>query len=165
MDFEPVWGTPEKTQWSTNKTLAAVGVAVALAAVGGVVIYAADSGGANSAGPGGAGGAGAPWGRPGRTGAAGGPGRGPDAVPGALHGDFVVPDGNGGFATEVTQTGTVSDISDTAITAKSADGFTRTYVITTDTREGPSLNPGDTASIRARLTNGTATAVMIGPAP
>ena len=72
------------------------------------------------------------------------------SVPTALHGQFVVSDGHGGFTTELTQTGTVTDITDTAITARSDDGFTQTYVVTTDTRQARTpVQTGDTATIRA----------------
>lgn len=54
---EPVWGAPSDApaQWSRNKTLAAVGIAVVLAGGGAAVIHAADSGrsGPGFGGPGG----------------------------------------------------------------------------------------------------------------
>lgn len=73
-------------------------------------------------------------------------------------------DGHGGFTTELTQTGTVTDISDASITARSQDGYTQTYVITTDTRQGRTpVRAGDTATIRAVTGNGTNTATVISP--
>src|SRR3981081_2904206 len=47
----------------------------------------------------------------------------------SLHGEFVVPDGAGGYTTVLTQTGTVTAISPTSITVRSEDGFSQTYVI------------------------------------
>jgi hypothetical protein len=164
---EQTWGAPpaadapQPAQWSTRKTLAAVGIAAVLAAGGAAVIYAADSGGA-AGGPGAGGpgfGGGSNFG-----GGPGGPGGSSANLPTALHGRFVVSDGHGGFTTELTQTGTVTGVSDTAISARSDDGFTQTYVITTDTRMGHQpVQAGDTATIRAVDTNGTATAKAVSP--
>jgi hypothetical protein len=52
----------------------------------------------------------------------GGPG-GQSMLANSLHGEYVVSDGNGGYTTELTQTGTVTAISSTALTAKSDDGY------------------------------------------
>ena len=151
---EHIWGAPQTdpAQWSRKKTLAAVGVAVLLAAGGAAVIHAADAP-SDRGGP--------TWG----PGPGFGPG-GPDSadLPVALHGQFVVSDGHGGFTTELTQTGTVTDVSDTSITARSADGFTQTYAITAQTRQGrPPARSGDTATIRAVSVAGTSTATAISP--
>ncbi|CAN5766838.1 hypothetical protein BH09ACT7_BH09ACT7_34990 [soil metagenome] len=161
---EPVWGAPpdQPAHWSRNKSLAAVGMAAVLAGCGAAVIYAADTGSSNS-------GFGGPGGGPGGMGF-GGPG-GPGAGAGAqgapadsLHGEFVVSDGHGGYTTELTQTGAVTSISDTAITARSADGFTRTYLIDADTRKGRApMQAGDTTTIRAVTTDGNTTATVITP--
>ncbi|WP_199254440.1 hypothetical protein [Mycolicibacterium mengxianglii] len=164
---EHVWGAPqpEPAHWSMNKTVAAVGIAVVLAGAGAAVIYAAagstDHAGSGFGGPpGGPGGFGGPGGPPGGPG-----GFGPADAPAALHGEFVVPDGRGGYATELTQTGIVTDISDTSVTARSEDGFTQTYVITTDTRQGRTrVEAGDTATIRAVTADGTKTATVISDA-
>jgi len=48
---------------------------------------------------------------------------------GALHGELVVPDGNGGYKTVVVQRGKTTSVSDTSITVKSDDGFTQTYAV------------------------------------
>jgi hypothetical protein len=159
---EPVWGAPltEPAHWSRNKTLAAVGIAVVLAGCGAAVIYAADTGSAGSGfgGPGGPGG-GMDFGG---FGGPGGPGG--QAGSDSLHGEFVVSDGHGGYTTELTQTGKVTEISATAVTARSDDGFTRTYLIATDTRQGREpVHPGDTATIRAVTSDGTTTATTITP--
>ncbi|MBI3215469.1 MAG: hypothetical protein HYZ38_16715 [Mycobacterium sp.] len=156
---EPAWGTPptEPAHWSRNKTLAAVGIAAVLAGVGTAVIYAADGGGER-------GGGGPGWGPP------GGPGAGPDGfgasgdMSSALHGQFVVSDGHGGYRTELTQIGTVTDISGTAVTARSDDGFTQTYVIDTETRKSPQpIKAGDKATIRAVTQDGVNTAKTLSP--
>lgn len=146
---EQVWGAPqaESAHWSVKKTLAAVGIAIVLAGAGAAVIYAA--GGSTEQSARGFGG-----GPPGGMGGPGGPGAmGPGSSIGtsdALHGEFVIADGRGGYATELSQTGVVTAVSDASITARSEDGFTQTYVITADTRQGRTeLEQGDTASIRA----------------
>lgn len=158
---EPVWGSPaaEPAHWSRNKTLAAVGIAVVLAAGGAAVIHAA-AGGSGAGGPGGPGFGGPPPGFGGPNGAPNGPAGSVDA----LHGVFVVPDGHGGFDTELTQTGTVTAVTDTAITARSDDGFTQTYVIDADTRNGHSaVHAGERATIRAVQRGGANTATVISP--
>ena len=156
---EQTWGAPAPEpatpHWSIKKTLAAVGIAAVLAAGGAVVIHAASGGGGTEGrgGPGFGGGQGF-----------GGGGPGGARLPASLHGEFVVSDGHGGFTTELTQTGTVTDISDTSITARSQDGYTQTYVITTDTRQGRTpVHAGDPAAIRAVAGNGTNTATVISP--
>ncbi len=49
--------------------------------------------------------------------------------PGSLHGEYVVADGHGGFSTLVSQTGRITAISATSVTARSDDGFVQTYAI------------------------------------
>jgi hypothetical protein len=165
---EPAWGAPRPHRgWSGRQTLAAVGVAAVIAAVGGAAIFAATSGGSNDIsggwhgrGPGGPG--------------PGGPGRW-SALAGALHGEFVVPDGNGAYTTVLTQTGVLTAVSDTSITAKSADGFTQIYTIAPGSRAANTqLAVNDTVTIRANVTNNAATAATVtegddpgpgGPAP
>ncbi|GAA4003814.1 hypothetical protein GCM10022247_25930 [Allokutzneria multivorans] len=116
---EPGWGgpQPEPTRtWSARKTAVAAAIAVGIAVAGGVTIYAV--GGetpAASQGPGGRG--------PMMFGPGGGP------VRESLHGEFVVSDGKGGYKTERTQTGSVTEVSATSITAKSADGYTQVYTV------------------------------------
>lgn len=161
---EPVWGAPaaESAQWSRNKTVAAVGIAVVLAAGGAAVIHAA-GGGSGAGGPGGGPGWGPPPGGPGGFGGPGAPG-GPAGSSVALHGVFVVSDGHGGFTTELTQNGTLTTVTDTSVTARSEDGFTQTYVVTTDTRTGRSaLHAGEKATIRAVQRDGANTATVISP--
>jgi hypothetical protein len=155
---DPVWGAPqtEPAHWSLKKTLAAVGIAAVLAGAGAAVIYAA-SGSTEQSGRGFGGPPGGMGGPPGAMGGAG--------TSDSLHGEFVTSDGRGGFATEITQTGTVTEISDASITARSEDGFTQTYLITADTRQSRTeIKQGDTASIRAVAGAGTNTATVISAA-
>ncbi len=135
-----------RTRFSARQTLAAVGIAAVIAAFGAAAIYAAtdvDSHNMGTHGPGPAG------------------MRGP-APAAALHGEFVVPDGHGGYTTELTQTGVVTAVSGGSVTAKSEDGFTQTYAIPPGT---PAANsqpaPNDTVTIRATLQDGTATATAV----
>src|ERR1700730_6716369 len=52
---------------------------------------------------------------------------------GALHGEFVVPRSGGGYQTDDMQRGSVTAVSTSSITVKSADGFTKTYQVTSST--------------------------------
>ncbi|WP_227983773.1 hypothetical protein [Nocardia spumae] len=155
---EHTWGGPQTAPpatWSTKKSLAAVGIAAVIAAAGGGIVYAAThSGGSEHGGPGGG---------PGMSMSGGHNGFGPggmDATGPSLHGQFVVSDGKGGYTTELTQTGTVTAVSDTSITAKSADDFSRTYTIS-DRTQRAEVKVGDTVRIQGTEANGTATAVAI----
>ncbi|MCC3315322.1 hypothetical protein [Nocardia africana] len=154
---EHTWGAPQTqpaATWSAKKSLAAVGIAAVIAAAGGGVVYAAThSGGSEHGGPGGPG---TSWGGGHNTAGPGGMG-----MPGSsLHGQFVISDGNGGYTTEITQTGTVTAVSDTSITARSADNFTQTYTISAATRHSE-VKVGDTVRIQGTEANGTATATAI----
>ncbi|MBK5305593.1 MAG: hypothetical protein JJD92_02785 [Frankiaceae bacterium] len=83
---------------------------------------------------------------------------------GALHGEFVVPDGNGGYRTVRTQRGDVTAVSSTSLTVKSEDGYTKTYVLTPSTvvvagRDGiGTVKKGETVAVMATVSGGTATA-------
>lgn len=98
---------------------------------------------------------------PGHGGMMGGP------LGGAVRGEFVVPDGQGGFRTVDTQRGTVTAVSPTSITVKSADGTSKTYAVTANTlvnaaRDGIStVKNGDTVALMAVVTNGTSTVVRL----
>ena len=152
---EPSWGAPRPDRgWSGRQALAAVGVAAVIAAFGGAAIYAATSDGSNDVGR--------SWqGRgPGGSGP-GGPGRW--SLPAAaLHGEFVMPDGNGAYTTVLTQSGVLTAVSDTSVTAKSADGFTQIYTIAPGSRAANTqLAVNDTVTIRANVTNNAATATTV----
>ncbi|NMN99227.1 hypothetical protein [Antrihabitans stalactiti] len=161
---EHPWGTPQsapESAWSAKKILAAVGIAGAVAVAGGGVIYAASNSSENNGGPGNS-----PFGAgpgmnmnssemtaPNTVGLSGTP----------LHGEFVVAGENGGYRTELVQTGTVTAVSDTAVTAKSSDDFTQTYTLA-DTSNIAVLKVVDTVSIQGTESDGAVTAVTITPA-
>lgn len=100
--------------------------------------------------------------RPGRH----GPGK--FGARGALHGEFVVPDGSGGFRTMVVQRGEVTAVSKTEITVVSEDKFSTTYAVTADTlvnaaRDGiATIKKGATVHVAATKNGDKATAVHIG---
>ena len=137
------WGAPpppaDRPRWSVRRTVIAVAVALGIAAAGGVAIYAASGSTADQqAGPG------------------GGPGgmrmNGP-VVGGPLgesdHGEF--------------QNGEVTELSDTSITVESDDGYTRTYVIDSDTVRADDVEKGDDVTVVATTSeDDEATATMIG---
>jgi hypothetical protein len=97
-----------------------------------------------------------------------GPGKdmGGPGMRGAVHGEFVVPDGTG-WKTVAMQRGVVTAVSKTAITVKSEDGYSKTYVVTADTmvnaaRDGiGSIKNGEDVAVVAEVKSGTATAVDI----
>jgi hypothetical protein len=121
----------------TVALLAAGATGVALAADNGTATPTPGSSGSPSAGPEG--------GRQGPLGdhdgdRRGGPGRpgfgGPGmlGLMGAVHGEVVVPKQGGGYETLLMQRGTVTSVSSSAISVKSADGFTATYDVTGSTQ-------------------------------
>jgi hypothetical protein len=121
--------------WGIRGTLAAVGVAALIAGFGGAAIYAATGGDAHFMGMHGPQGPHGPDG-PGGPGGPGGldpfhnAGSNASADPAAaLHGEFVVSDGKGGYTTALSQTGTITAIDPKSVTARSADGYVQTYVI------------------------------------
>lgn len=85
----------------------------------------------------------------------------------ALHGEFVVPRSGGGYQTDDIQRGRVTAVSTSSITVKSADGFTKTYQVTSSTlvdaqRDGiGSVKDGHQVFVLARVSGGTATATSI----
>ncbi|AQT83146.1 hypothetical protein B1R94_26970 [Mycolicibacterium litorale] len=146
-----MWGAPadHPPTWSTRTTLAAVGIAAALAAVGGVVVYAS-TGAGHDGGPGHMGGP-PGWG-------------GPGGFQRTVHGENVVSDGEGGFTTELTQTGAVTAATATSVSVRSEDGYSQTYVLDADTRKPPQpLSNGDQVSVRATEKGGAATATAVLP--
>jgi hypothetical protein len=163
MTTEPIGPSPRR--WGLRETAAAVGVAVVIAAIGGAAIYAATEGSSHSFGAPhqavGQGG-GMPAGPGGQHGSGGGPG--PAAVGStSLHGEFVVPDGAGGYTTVLTQTGTVTAISPTSITVRSEDGFSQTYVMpNTAGNAGAPFAMDDRVVVRATRNGQTATVTNIG---
>jgi hypothetical protein len=86
---------------------------------------------------------------------------------GALHGEFVVPDGNGGYRTVQTQRGVVTAVSSTSLSVKSEDGFTKTYVLTPSTmvnagRDGiATVAKDEEVAVVANVAGGTSTAIDV----
>ncbi|MEU0536269.1 hypothetical protein [Amycolatopsis tolypomycina] len=148
---DQTWGaTPApapKPAWSPGRKIAAGAVAAVIVAGGGAAVWAASSSAATEtqAGPGGM--TGGPGGLPG------------GGLGGALHGEYVASDGNGGYVTKIMQTGEVTELSATSLTAKSDDGFSKTYTITSAQATG--LATGDTVTVVATESGSTATATSV----
>jgi hypothetical protein len=100
----------------------------------------------------------------GRFGGFGGPGYGFGNI---LHGQFTAPKAGGGYQTVDVQRGTVTAVSSSSITVKSADGYSATYAVTSLTEvdaqaDGIStVKVGDTVSVTATVSAGKATAASI----
>jgi hypothetical protein len=156
---QPGWGAPKAKpaqRWSGGKTAAAVAIAAGVAGVGGAVIWVGSGSNAATTTAQALGGTGAPGGQ-----------GGPATLSGALHGRYVVSDGNGGYTTELMQVGKVTAISATSLTATSADGFSQTYTIDAATATGNgstsigSVATGKTVTVVAKTTGDTATAESV----
>jgi hypothetical protein len=86
---------------------------------------------------------------------------------GAVHGQFVAPKSGGGYQTIDTQRGSVTAVSATSITVKSADGFVKTYQVVSSTnvdaqRNGiAAVKTGHQVAVTATVSGSTATAVSI----
>lgn len=84
---------------------------------------------------------------------------------GAVRGEFVVPDGKGGWRTVQVQRGVASAVTATSMTVTSADGAAKTYLLTKDTKvragRGGTVASGDVVVVRATVTGGTATATHV----
>ena len=162
------WGdpaaTPPRKGWSGRKTAIAAGIAVVIAAGGGAAIWAGTSSADNSAqqGPGGFGGPGG-GGQFRGQGPGGGFGGGMAALRDALHGDFVVANGSGGYTTERLQTGDVTELSADSVTLTSKDGYKQTYTIDSSTQKTGDVKTGDTnITVVAKVDGQTATATSLG---
>jgi hypothetical protein len=89
-----------------------------------------------------------------------------NAIPGLLHGQFVVRK-PGGYQTLDVQSGQVTAVSGISITLRSTDGFTRSYVVagTTIVEAGhggiESVRVGDQVSVEATIGGSAATAARI----
>ncbi|WP_426508254.1 hypothetical protein ACPPVO_57695 [Dactylosporangium sp. McL0621] len=157
---------PAPAAKSSKVKMIVVGAVAALViGGGGFAVIKAASGDSSSttaqAGPGGANGQGGPGGR------GGGFGGGASGLSGALHGDFTASDGNGGYTTKRLQSGTVTGISTTSITAKSADGHATTFVIGSATTvdngndQVSDVKTGDTVTVVGTVDGTTVTATTI----
>ena len=86
---------------------------------------------------------------------------------GAVHGTVVVPRPGGGYQTVAFQNGKVTAVSSTSITLHSADGYSRTYQVTSSTlinaqRDGiGSIKTGNQVVVTATVNGSTATATRI----
>ncbi|WP_264039126.1 hypothetical protein [Mycolicibacterium hodleri] len=148
--------------WGMRKTIGAVAVAAAVAGVGGAAIAAATETG----GHGGPGGFGDFAGFAGFEGPPGSPlgAHRSEAEPASLHGEYVVADDHGGYSTMMTQTGAITAISPTSVTARSADGFTQTYGIReVENASAPPFAVGDTVVIKATRQGEAAMVSSMGP--
>jgi hypothetical protein len=176
---------PRWQRWRPGRPLAVAGVAVVALAGGAGVGYAATnsltakatdtaavatpSPSASSSPSTGTPGSGAPHGwRKFGGGLAGGPGlRFGMLGGGVVHGQLTVPKSGGGYQTLDVQDGTVTAVSTGAVTVKSADGFTATYTVTSNTVVGAqsagigSVKKGDQIFVTATVSGSTATAATI----
>lgn len=149
------WGAPRPARkWTRGRIVGTSAVAVAI--VGGSVAAVQIGAGAAAAdgqtGPGGRG--------PAR--AMGVDGAMTDLM-GALHGDFVVPDGQGGYRTHRMQTGQVTAINDTSVTTASTDGYTQSYTIDAETAvSGDRPAVGSTVTVVAEVEGDLARALRLG---
>ena len=86
---------------------------------------------------------------------------------GAIHGEFVVPNGSNGYRTIDTQRGQVTSVNSDSITVKSDDGFSKTYDVDQNTvvdsgRDGiGNVKNGDTVRLVAVVSGGKASAMSI----
>lgn len=86
---------------------------------------------------------------------------------GVAHGQFVIGKPGGGYQTVDVQNGQVTAVSTTSITLKSADGFTKSYVVSRSTlvdaqRDGiGSVKVGHQTSVQATVSGATVTAISI----
>ena len=145
---------------TTRQTLVAIAVAVTIGGLGGAAVYAATQGGAPHATAGGT------------RGPLHSPPPRPDAPPaaqapadptGVLHSEYVVSDGHGGFATMMTQTGVVDELTLSQIVIRSEDGFTQIYEFpSASVVPDKSVATKDTVTVEATRTGTTLTLNRIG---
>jgi hypothetical protein len=64
----------------------------------------------------------------------------------ALHGEYVVSNGNGGYETEEMQRGSVTAVNGTTFTVKSDDGYTHDWVTDANTKLGMNRGVNSTSS-------------------
>jgi hypothetical protein len=150
-------------RWGTRPTLIAVVVAVAIGGVGGAAIYAATADTTHAMG----GGMHGPMHGPPPPGGPATPmgGPAPDQT-GVLHGEYVVADGNGGFTTRLSQTGTVDEITLSSVVVRSDDGFTQIYNFpSANAVPNPSVSPHDTVTVKATRNGSTLTLDSIDKGP
>lgn len=159
---------------SSRKRAVVAGIAlVAVGALAGGIAASASSAGASSAAPGASTPSPVPGGHPGRP---GGPDDGPGFGGGLLgiggqieHGSAVVKGRDGTTKTVDLQNGKVTAVSDKALTVKSDDGFSQSYVVTATTHvtkdwqgsTASSIKTGDTVMVIAEEVSGAHDATVI----
>jgi hypothetical protein len=163
------------------RLMSLIGVAAVALAGGAGIAYAADHGGTKapaaaadtqqgSASPSPAASAPPKFGGQGRHGFGSfGPGLGGLGLGGfgVIHGQVTEPKSGGGYQTLDIQRGTVTAVSSSSITVKSADGFTATYAVASSTEVNAqaagiaTVKKGDSVELTATVTSGTATADSI----
>lgn len=85
----------------------------------------------------------------------------------AIHGEFTVKKADGTYEVIDVQQGSVTAVSSSSITLKSADGFTKTYAVTnstlvrTDSTGITSVKNNDNVTLEATVANGKATAISV----
>jgi hypothetical protein len=86
---------------------------------------------------------------------------------GVVHGQVTERTSGGGYQTVDIQSGTVTAVSPSSITVKSADGYSATYVVVSSTEVNAqaagilTVKVGDTVELTATVSGGTATAASI----
>ncbi|HEX6520998.1 MAG TPA: hypothetical protein VF070_13465 [Streptosporangiaceae bacterium] len=94
-------------------------------------------------------------------------GLGIGGIGGAVHGQLTVPKSGGGYQTVDVQRGTVTSVSSTSITVKSADGYTATYAVTGSTEVNAesagigAVKTNDSVFVTATVSGGSATASSV----
>ena len=86
---------------------------------------------------------------------------------GVVHGQFTVPKSGGGYQTIDVQRGTVTAVSSSSITVKSADGYSQTYAVSSSTEVNAqaagigTVKVGHTVGVMATVSGKTPTAASI----
>jgi hypothetical protein len=151
----------EQRTVSSRRRIASIALIAGVLLVGGIGVAVAQTGGSSTTTPSPPRGAGGPGGR---FKGGPGPGFGGGAPRGAIHGEFVAPDGSGGYRTVAMQVGDVTAVSSDSITVKSADNFSRTYSVDPNTvvnsgRDGiANVKNGDKVAVNAVVNGGKAAA-------
>jgi hypothetical protein len=150
-------------RWAKRQTLAAAVVAVVIGGLGGAAVYAATKGSSPHA----------------MTGVMRGQMHGPPQAPGSppqgqgspppaepagtLHGEYVVSDGHGSYATKMIQTGVVDEVTLSQIVVRSDDGYTQIYVFPSSAvSPDKTVAAKDVVTVEATRTGATVTLNRIG---
>jgi hypothetical protein len=158
----PMAGPVPDKRWSALRKVPRRTLTISLATTALVVAGGAVLAGAVTAAPGGGNPSVTPAG-PGQN----GPGNGKMHMAGpmqALHGEYVVSNGNGGYETEEMQRGSVTAVNGNTFTVKSDDGYTHDWVTDSNTMQGMQrkMLPKNDGTTKVPAPSGTSTTV---PAP